>query len=217
MKTCIILPAYNEAQRIGKVISELSKAKRDIIVVDDGSEDQTTSVAKKQKVTVIRHEVNLGKGAALTTGIYYAMKKGYQAVVFADADGQHAVEDVGRIVEEVDKYKFIIGQRETSGEMPFLRKIGNSVASVLFKILFRTDIPDPLSGLRAFHMDIYPIISWESRGYEVEVEMVVNAIKNNIPITNIPIKTVYLDKYKGITFLSAYKILIYMLKWKLNS
>ncbi len=94
MKIFIIVPARNEGRRIVQVLRDLGKTKFPVVVVDDGSKDNTYKVAKKTKATVLQHRVNLGKGAAMKTGAEAAFLMGAEAIIFIDADGQHKVEDL---------------------------------------------------------------------------------------------------------------------------
>ncbi|RLC30852.1 glycosyltransferase family 2 protein, partial [Candidatus Woesebacteria bacterium] len=89
MKIFIVIPAYQEEERIGNVIRDVTKTKFPIVVVDDGSKDNTFKIASKYRVTALRHKVNLGKGAAMKTGAEVAFKMGADAIVFMDSDGQH--------------------------------------------------------------------------------------------------------------------------------
>lgn len=212
----IIIPAYNEEYYLPDLLERLKTYKKQAIIVDDGSTDKTFDIACKNGFTVLHHLVNLGKGAALKTGCEFVLKKGGEYIIFMDADSQHCVDDMGNFIRALEKNQFVIGQRRINLDIPLIRFLGNKLTSFFFNLLFRAHIEDPLSGFRAFKTDIYSRIRWESSGYEVEVEMLVRAIKNKVKITKIPIETIYIDRYKGVTILSAYKILFSMLKWRLN-
>lgn len=216
MKTFLIIPAYNEEKRIGAVVGESKKFIDDIVVVDDGSTDKTHIAAKNNGVTVLRHEINLGKGAALTTGCEYAFSRGAEAIVMMDSDGQHRPEDLPKFLKALGEgHKFIIGSRYLGMGMPLVRIIGNKFASFIICRFFGIYATDLICGFRAFTKDAYKKIKWESTGYGVETEMIARAGLSKIPLLEVPVQTVYIDKYKGVSFFDAYKILFWVLKWRL--
>src|SRR3989344_8148116 len=126
MKLIVIIPAYNEEKTIKEVIRSLKeKGYNDIIVLDDGSKDSTYELASKEKVKVYRHMINRGLGGALNTGITAALKEGADFMITFDADGQHSVDDIPKMIEPLKNgYDVTIGNR-INEKMPFVRKIGN--------------------------------------------------------------------------------------------
>ena len=110
--TFIIIAAYNESKNFGKVLTELKKEHKNIIVVDDGSKDNTFSIAKKSGATVLKHVVNLGKGAAMKTGCDYAVKFGADILVLMDADGQHEPKEVPNLLNKLKDTDIIFGYRK---------------------------------------------------------------------------------------------------------
>lgn len=214
MKTAIILPAYNEEKNIRRVIEKIPKDYQ-VIVVDDGSLDNTHNVCKNEGVIVLRHQVNLGKGAALLTGCEYALNKGAQNIITMDADGQHDPKDVETFILNLKQSDgLIVGKRIASQNTPFVRLLGKKFTSLIFALLFKQIIYDPLNGFRAFTSRTYKKIKWQSSDYSVELEMLIRAIKENVPIKQIVIKTIYHDAYKGPTLSDAYGLIINMLKWR---
>jgi len=218
MKIAVVIPAYNEASRIGDVLKDLSKVKVPIIVVDDGSKDDTYKIAHNFKVTLITHKINLGKGGALKTGCDAAFSLGMDGVVIMDADGQHKVNDLVRFFKELEggKYDVIFGSRNLSFGVPFVRFIGNKFASVLVAFLFGIYVSDLICGYRAFTKKGYDKLRWQSVGYGVETEMVIRAGKYKLRHCEIPVETIYFDKFKGVTILDAFGIFFSVLKWKIN-
>src|SRR3989304_7305763 len=117
MKIFVIIPAFNEESRIGKVLAGVRKKKLPIVVVDDGSKDETYQVAKKITPYALRHPINLGKGAALKTGCLAAFKLGAEAVILMDSDGQHDANDLPKFVKALRRCDVVFGVRNF-GKIP---------------------------------------------------------------------------------------------------
>ncbi|MDD2822962.1 MAG: glycosyltransferase family 2 protein [Candidatus Daviesbacteria bacterium] len=217
MKITIVVPAHNEEKRISIVLKDLVKVGLPIIVVDDGSSDNTYEVVKSFPVNLLSHRINLGKGAALKTGCVAAFSQGADAVVIMDSDGQHKVEDLAKFVYKLNEnnYDMIFGSRNLSYGVPFVRFIGNKFASVLVSFLFGIYVSDLICGFRAFTKKGYEKIKWQSSGYGVETEMVINVGKLKLKYCEVPVETVYYDNFKGVTILDAFGILFSVLKWRL--
>lgn len=153
--TFVVIPAYNEAQSIGSVIGELRPRHRNIVVVDDGSTDNTASVSLQAGAIVLRHVVNRGQGAALQTGIRYALSRGAHCIVTFDADGQHRVDDLDALTAPIlrGECDFVLGSRflnSTGLKIPFGRRITLWLAIRFTRIVNRLPITDTHNGLRAF-------------------------------------------------------------------
>ena len=217
MKYFIIIPAYNEASRIGEVIRGVKKFTKNIIVVDDGSTDKTGEVAKKEKAVVLRHRINLGKGAAMKTGVETAFSLGAQGVILMDADGQHDPKHIPDFLAKLDEdYDIVFGSRNLSFGVPLVRFLGNKFGSVLISLIFGIYRSDMLCGFMAFTKKTYPKIKWDSSRYGVETEIVARTGKNKLKYTEIPIETIYIDKYKGVTILDAIGILFNIPRWLIS-
>ena len=223
MKIYIVIPAYNEQDRIIKVLKDVEKSKLPIVVVDDESEDNTYQrlqkyKGKNPKLVLLRHKVNLGKGAAMKTGADAAFLLGADAVVFMDSDGQHKAKDIDKFIKALKKGKFdvVFGSRNLGHGVPFVRFIGNKFASVLISILFNIYISDPLCGFRGLTKAAYKKIYWESVGYGVETEMVIRTGINKLKHCEVNVATVYLDSVKGVTILDAFNILIDVFRWRVK-
>jgi glycosyltransferase involved in cell wall biosynthesis len=218
MKIFVVVPAHNEAKRIGQVLSDLKKTKLTVIVVDDGSEDKTVQVAGKYKVIIVRHEINLGKGAAMKTGAMAAFKMGADAVIFIDSDGQHKIGETYLFTEALKKNRVdvVIGVRDLT-KIPFVRRVGNSVSSLMVYILFGIRVLDLLCGYRAITKKGFNKINWISNGYSVETEMVAMTGKYSIKHCEVPVSTVYYDKFKGLSPLEGLAIIVDVIRWRFLS
>lgn len=215
-KIAIVIPAFNEAKRIEVVLESLKNFKIPFFVVDDGSKDKTFEIAQKHTKYAYRHRINLGKGAALKTGCEAAFNNGFETVIMMDADGQHQIEDLPKFIKvlEENKYDVIFGSRNLNLGMPLIRFLGNKFASALISLLFKIYISDLICGYRALTKNGYQRIRWNSTGYGVETEMVINTGKNKLTYCEVPVETVYYDKFKGVTILDALSILFNVFVWK---
>ncbi len=209
-----IIPAHNEEENIGKVIRKTKKYVDKLVVVDDGSSDKTREIAKKEGAIVLRHIVNLGKGAALRTGCDFAAKSGAKYIVVLDADAQHNPDDIPRFAEKLEKYDIVFGYRKTSKQMPSILRFGNWFISNTVNVLYSMKLNDTQSGFRAFTRNAYKKILWGASDYSMETEMISRVGKENLKYVQIPIETVYSDKYKGTTILDGIKIVLNMIWWK---
>ncbi len=146
--TSILIPAFNEAASIGSVVRELLDAARwrEILVIDDGSSDDTGAQASAAGARVIRHPYNKGNGAAVKTGIRHATGR---FVLIVDADGQHRPADAARLVSYLDRYDLVVGARSSGTQASLTRRLGNSVLNRMASYLTRQPIPDLTSGFRA--------------------------------------------------------------------
>jgi glycosyltransferase involved in cell wall biosynthesis len=149
----VICAAYNEASVIGRVISELSRAEYQVVVVDDGSRDATRHVAAAAGAHVVIHPINLGQGAALQTGIEYALSQGADVLVTFDADGQHRVSDIPRLVDALRRGRadFALGSRflGQTYNLPWLRRWLLQAATVFTRLTTGLSLTDSHNGLRA--------------------------------------------------------------------
>lgn len=217
MEFYTIIPAHNESANIGSVIEKAKKIvpARKIIVVDDGSRDGTSAEARKHGVTVLRHIINLGKGAGLRTGSLYACKKGADAIAFIDSDGQHDPEDLPRIMQALQGNDIVFTYRERKSEnMPIVKKFGNFFIDALMKALFNINVRDTQCGYKAMTRQAYERLGLMSNDYSIESEIVAKTGKHRLKYAQLPIKTVYADRYKGTTVFDGINIVMKMLWWK---
>ena len=212
----VIIPAYNEQRHISSVIQKVKKYSINIIVVDDGSNDRTSEVAKKEGVIVLKHIVNLGKGAALKTGCEYSVANGAKKLIFIDADGQHQPEEIPRFLQALKDADIVFGSRSLNKKMPLVLRFGNWFINKVNDYLSGVKLRDTQSGYRAMTSDAYQKIRWKSTNYSVESEMIANTGRQRLKYKEITIKTIYSDNYKGTTVIDGVKIVLNMLWWKLG-
>ncbi len=188
----IVIPTYNEQAVISDVIAglkeELKNENCEIIVVDDGSFDNTFEIAARLGVQVVRHEFNKGYGAALKTGVRDALG---EIVLFFDGDGQHDARDVVRLLEHFPEYDMVVGARtKNSSYKPLLRRPGKRILSVFANFLAGTKIPDLNSGLRAFKKDILlKYMHLLPSGFSFSTTSTFAFLKSNRRIKYVPIAT----------------------------
>jgi len=207
MKTYIVLPAYNEGKVIKEVITDIQKeGYKNIIVIDDGSSDNTYQEAKSTEVITLSHPINRGKGAATQTGIDAAKLLNADIIVTMDSDGQHNPKDIKKLIQPIldDKADVVIGSRmlNTKG-MPKSRIIMNKIANIITYIFFGILVSDSQSGFRAYNKKAYTSVYTYMDRYEFESEML-GQIKNaKLRIKEVPIKVIYTDysknKYKHMS------------------
>lgn len=218
-KIVVIIPVYNENQRAVKTIKDvLRHFKGEIVVVDDGSTDNTKELVEKHfkdisRLSLISYKKNKGKGAALRIGVEMAWKKGGEAVIFIDADGQHNPKYLKKFKRKLEENKIVFGYRMLSRKMPFLRRLGNIVAVNLIRVLFNIRKKDLLSGYLGFKKEVYEKIKWTSDRYGIETEMATKIGRNKLEFYEFKIDTIYIDKYKGVTLLDAIKVLAQIPRW----
>jgi glycosyltransferase involved in cell wall biosynthesis len=147
-QTSVVIPAYNEARSIADVIQGLTRQARwhEVIVVDDGSTDDTGSRAEQAGARVLRHPYNKGNGAAVKTGLRGATGA---FVLIVDADGQHQPQDTLKLVDLLDRYELVVGARSTDSQASWSRQIGNALLNRIASYLTGRNIPDLTSGFRA--------------------------------------------------------------------
>ncbi len=187
-----LIPAYNEALRLGPVVAG-ALTYLPVLVVDDGSADETAQVAEAAGATVLRQQHNQGKGAALKAGFQRAVDIGCQAVVTLDADGQH---DPAELPAFLAAYKarqpdLIIGQRDFR-QMPPIRRLANWLGGKAFAWALGQPVPDNQSGYRLISRRLMlDMIGSQEQGFEYEVEMIAVAVGKGYPIESVPIQTIY--------------------------
>jgi UDP-N-acetylglucosamine---dolichyl-phosphate N-acetylglucosaminyltransferase len=210
----VVIPAYNENKHISDVIKKTKKYCKNIIVIDDGSKDDTYDLAKDLNVYVLKNIVNMGKGAALKTGCDYAIKQNAKLIIVMDSDGQHNPEDIPNIIKKIENNDILFTYRKFSKDMPFVLKLGNMMINRFTRLLYRINLKDTQCGFRAFTSIAYKKIRWNASDYSMESEMIAKAGKHKLKYVEYPIETIYSDKYKGTTVIDGFKIIFNMIKLK---
>ncbi len=194
-----LIPAYNESATIAGVILK-TKAHLPVLVVDDGSDDGTAISARRSGANVVEHEANQGKGAALRTGLRWAVAEGYEAVVTLDADGQHDPLEIPHFLAAFRHQgaDLVIGRRRFR-EMPPLRRVSNWVGRHTFSWIMGQSIPDNQSGYRLISRPlIETLLLSHEQGFEFEVEMITICVEQNFRLAWVPIRTIYGDETSHI-------------------
>lgn len=212
----IIVPAYNESKYIRTVLSKLSKISSQVIVIDDGSVDDTVSQAQSLATYVLRHRVNLGKGAALRTACDFAFDElKAHSIVMLDADDQHEASEVPHFWERLHQGNDVVfGVRSEPKHMPWLKRKVNRLSSFVTLLMFGRYIPDIPSGFKAFTKAGYQQLRWKANDYSVELEIAAKTAKYRLPFATVSIRTIYHDTDKGMTALDVLRSIRYLLKLK---
>jgi glycosyltransferase involved in cell wall biosynthesis len=211
MRTYILLPAYSEEKIIKDVIKDIkAEGFKNIIVIDDGSPDNTYAQAKSTGVIVLKHPINRGKGAATQTGIDATKLLNADIIVTMDSDGQHNPRDIKKLIRPIKENKadVVIGSRMINNrDMPRSRVMMNKIGNLITFIFFGIMVTDSQSGFRAYNKKAYNSVYTYLDRYEFESEML-GQIKNaKLRVKEVPIKVIYTDysksKYKHISGFSA--------------
>ena len=215
MKIFVVVPAYNEEKTIAKVIEDLMKMGLEIVVVDDGSNDDTYNIVEsiikeKKHGLLLRHLLNRGLGAALRTGIEAALMEDPDVIVTFDADGQHDPQDILNVSRPIvnGEADVVIGERNFK-EMPSSKKFGNEVMNIITMMFYGIKVKDSQSGLRAFNKKAAETIIINARDYGVSSEIIGEVKRHELKLKEVPIKTIYTDysMTKGTNTSEGLKIL----------
>ena len=195
MKIVIGIPAYNEEKNIAAILIKLKKISQHIIVCDDGSNDLTSKIAEGLGAIVIRHEKNLGYGAAIKTIFLKAQEINADVLITFDADGQHRIEDIEKVIEPIksNMADVVIGSRflNNNQDIPKYRKIGIKAITELTNIVGGTKITDSQSGFRAYNKKILENIKPTETGMGISTEILIKTQKAGFRILEVPITISY--------------------------
>jgi glycosyltransferase involved in cell wall biosynthesis len=187
-----LIPAYQEGPRIASVV-EAARGHLPVVVVDDGSADDTAERAEAAGATVLRQAPNAGKGAALRAGFRHALVTGAAAVVTLDADGQHDPSEIPSFLEAFGDRRpgLIVGRRDFSA-MPPVRRLANVLGGATLSVALGRGVPDNQSGYRLIGRQLMrSLLDSDESGFEFEVEMIARCIALGLPIAWVPISTIY--------------------------
>ncbi|MFA4940981.1 MAG: glycosyltransferase family 2 protein [Patescibacteria group bacterium] len=196
MKIFCIIPAYNEEKTIAEVIEKVKKNVNEVIVVNDGSKDETKKLAKEKGAVVLSHIINRGQGAALETGNQYALNKGAEIIVHFDADGQFLAEEIKDIVSPIVRGEadIVFGSRflgKKSNLPQFKKHIIIPLAHLVNKIFIGATLTDPQNGFRAMSSETAKKITIEQDGMAHNTEIISKSFENNLKIKEIPVTVIY--------------------------
>lgn len=195
LRICALLPSYNNARTIEQVIADVGTRIPDIIVVNDGSTDETSDILQGiSDIEVLTHTTNLGKGSAILTGLNRAHKLGYTHAVTMDTDGQHRAEDLTAILNAIKEHPaaLIVGNRNLSGKGRAAKsRILRANSNFWTWVETGRCIKDSQSGFRVYPVESFSRIYFKRRRYDFEIESLVLALWNDIPVRSVPVKALY--------------------------
>ncbi|MFA0848126.1 glycosyltransferase family 2 protein [Methanobacterium formicicum] len=194
MRIITIVPAYNEEKAITNVVDG-AKKHTDVLVVDDGSLDETANLAKNAGAEVLKHTKNIGKGAAIKTGLKYAIKEDYDIMVLVDGDGQHDPQCIPLLLDGMEGVDLLIGSRfldMAPQNMPLHRRFSNGITTRLIRFVTGYHITDSQCGFRVISKKAAPLFTGISyNDYVYESEVLCKASENDLVVAEKPIQCVY--------------------------
>ncbi len=216
-KNIVIIPTYNESDNIAKIIEKIGFFDVDILVVDDNSPDNTSSIVKKlmssnQRIDILERPKKLGLGSAYRDGFKYSIDKGYNILIQMDADFSHRIDDLKNMINFIDDFEVIIGSRYISGGGSMgwssLRKNLSKFANIYARIITGTKVHDMTSGFRIYSSDALEKIDYSkttSDGYGFQIEMSARAYNQQLTIKEVPI--IFHERREGESKMN-YKIIL---------
>ena len=207
----LLLPAWNPGSRIIQIVEEAGAHVAQIVIVDDGCNDPERALIQRclanPKVTLLEHDMNKGKGAALHTGIIHCLSRMNERdfILTMDSDGQHDPDDIPKfknLLAEEEDVHFVLGERLDDSRMPFKSRIGNSSMRFLFRAQFGGNIHDTQTGFRLLSATFarHFVSNINPGRYETEMDMLILASRTLEKIHSVPIRTVYFNNNKGSKF-----------------
>ena len=194
MHICVIIPTYNESKAIAGLINRINKLGLKVIIIDDGSADDTVKIATACGAQVLANQRNMGKGASLIKGYNFAISQGFDVVISMDGDGQHSPDDLLAFIQKAKNSSsaLIVGNRMgmTKG-MPALRVVTNFLMSKFISLIVKQHIPDTQCGFRLAKKDLLARIDLSTSKYETESEVLIKAAHLGFKIESIPVETIY--------------------------
>jgi glycosyltransferase involved in cell wall biosynthesis len=201
-KIAVVIPAYGEERHIGEVVLRTRAQLDHVLVVDDGSRDQTALRAREAGAEVIVHSKNLGKGETIKTGLRLWFDRGFDSVITLDADGQHRPEEIDRFIAATaapNDSKFLVGNRMNDvSRMPLVRRIVNRYMSAKISRVCGQHIPDTQCGFRMLHRQLIPDMLGGAERFDYETEMLIVASQKGYRVDSVPVSTVYSDEVSSI-------------------
>ncbi len=210
-KTWVVIAAYNEAAVVRGVVSDVVAEGWSVVVVDDGSTDETAANARVPGGVVLKHSINLGQGAALQTGIEFAMRRGAEAIVTFDADGQHLVSDIPTLIGALERADVVLGSRGLGRVVgaSAARRVFLRLAALVSNLMSGMSLTDAHCGLRAFRASMMPKLRMQQERMAHASELLSLIQKSRARVVEVPVEVRYTaySKQKGQSGLQAIRIL----------
>ncbi|NVO01701.1 MAG: DUF2062 domain-containing protein [Bacteroidetes bacterium] len=229
-KCCVIIPTYNNNLTLAKVIEDVLVYSQNVIVVNDGSTDNTLEIIKSfPNIDFITYELNQGKGYAMRKAFKYAVSKGFEYAITIDSDGQHFAKDIPAFLQKIEEVpnSIIIGDRNMSQEgIPGKSSFGNRFSNFWYRFETGIKLPDTQSGYRLYPIKLMEKIRFFTKKYEFEIEVIVKAAWRGINVTAVPISVFYAPKetrishfrpfkdFSRVSFLNTYLVILAILWYK---
>ena len=194
---CALIAAFNEEAHVADVVKGTIPHVSRVVVVDDGSTDETAGRARDAGATVLRHERNRGKGCAIRTGLEYVLNQNCSHVLFLDADHQHDPAEIPRLVARAEQGHgdFVIGEREFRKDaMPAVRFHANVIGSAIVSRFIGADVADSQSGFRLIRADLLRRVRLTGTGYEIETEMLIKLVRAGAAVERVTVRRL---QYEG--------------------
>ena len=215
-RVSVLIPSYNEAKTIGRIIKDLKGRNLPVCVIDDGSTDGTAMIAEREGAFVLRHDKNKGKGASLRDGFQYILSGSFDAALVMDGDGQHKAGDAGNFFRKMEESgaDIVIGNRMSdTASMPVTRKVTNRIMSFLISKMCGHEIPDTQCGFRLIKRRVLEGINLRSSNYEIDSELLFKAARKGFRIESAPVTTVYADEKSRINpFVDTLRFIVLLIK-----
>jgi len=202
IRTCIVLPTYNNGKTVGDVIKGVLAHSPDLIVVDDGSTDDTEKVLKEfPAVLVIEHDHNRGKGAAMMSGFAKARAIGFDRAITIDADGQHLADEIPLFIAaaEIDPRAIFVGSRKRIGRVAWTSRLANRVSDFWFWLESGASLPDTQCGFRSYPLELIHRLKLKKNHYDFEVEVLMKAAWMGAPLKPVPMTALYLPPEQRVS------------------
>lgn len=216
MKLCAVIPVYNESKAISNVVTQVRQQNLDVIVIDDGSSDNSADIARNCGAIVLKNITNQGKGASLIQGLNYVLNNNFDAAILMDGDGQHLPQDIPLFLQkyEATNAPLIVGNRmQNTKSMPPVRYLTNKFMSWIISKVANQDITDTQCGFRFITKDLISKIKFTTRRYETESEMLIQAANLGYKIESIPVQTVYRGEKSQINpFLDTLRFIFFIVR-----
>ena len=200
--TIVIIPSYNEGRTIGSIVRDIVAIGFNVLVIDDGSSDNTQKEALDNGAMVIRNKENIGKGRSIREGFKYVIgKMNYEWIVLMDGDGQHDPEDIMVLTNATltSDAELVLGSRMTyTKNMPFVRHMTNKFMSWIISCISKQRIPDSQCGFRLLSVKALQGLELTSTKYDIESELIIEAARSGNKIISVPVKTIYGDEVSEI-------------------